>query len=335
LSRLRLRPEELVDSEGKIALLMLFHRNPNEIGKPEGLAKRIGINPTEIKKDIEDLVRIGILTESKVYSFSKDRAAQIEKALSHHISRKFSTLEMKEKRNTGIEVLDRLLTEGYASPAMVLISADPGTGATILCAQLACERMGRGESVVYATFDNFPNNVREQVLRMGLNLEYEGRQGKLVFIDCYSNQIGMESPELFSEDPSNLSNMSRTISRSLTDSHDASLILDSLTTLIFKCGERQTLEFLRILSAKTQKAGVDCFIKFNRKAFPPATVASIQDIVDGVIELKVEEEDDNLRRYIRLLKMSGVKHIKSWTPYETEPDRGFIPEAHDENTRAK
>lgn len=327
MSHLRLRPEELVDSEGKIALLMLFHRNPNEIGTLERLAKRIGINPTEIKRDIEDLMRIGLLTESKVYSFDQGRAARIEQTLSHHLSRKFSTLETKEKRNTGIEVLDRLLTEGYASPATVLFSADPGTDATTLCAQLACERTSRGESVVYATFDNFPNNVREQVSMLGLNLESTGSQGQLVFIDCYSNQIGIESHEMFSEDPSNLSNISRIISKALTDFPDASLILDSLTTLIFKCGERQTMEFLRILSAKTQKTGVDCFIRFNRKAFPSATVASIQDIVDGVIELKVEEEDDKLHRSIRILKMSSVKHTTSWTPYDIDPDRGFVPEA--------
>jgi KaiC/GvpD/RAD55 family RecA-like ATPase len=62
----------------------------------------------------------------------------------------------------------------------------------------------------------------------------------------------------------------------------------------------------------------------NRKAFHPAIVASAQDIVDGVIELKTEESAEGIARSLRVLKMLGVKHLTTWTPYDISDDAKFI-----------
>ena len=62
----------------------------------------------------------------------------------------------------------------------------------------------------------------------------------------------------------------------------------------------------------------------NRKAFHPAMVASAQDIVDGVIELRVEESPEGIARSIRILKMVGTKHVTTWTHYDISDEGKFI-----------
>jgi KaiC/GvpD/RAD55 family RecA-like ATPase len=69
----------------------------------------------------------------------------------------------------------------------------------------------------------------------------------------------------------------------------------------------------------------------NRRAFHPAIVASAQDIVDGVIELKIEESEEGIARSLRILKMVGARHVTAWTRYDISDDGKFLqvgPEKH-------
>ena len=70
----------------------------------------------------------------------------------------------------------------------------------------------------------------------------------------------------------------------------------------------------------------------NRKAFHPAIVASAQDIVDGVIELKLDEEDQGIALSLRILKMVGAKHSTAWERY-TISDDGELVSANTDRPR--
>jgi KaiC/GvpD/RAD55 family RecA-like ATPase len=63
----------------------------------------------------------------------------------------------------------------------------------------------------------------------------------------------------------------------------------------------------------------------NRKAFHPAIVASAQDIADGVIELKVEENPTGMTFSLRVFKMIGAKHSTGWLRYVISDDGDLVP----------
>lgn len=46
--------------------------------------------------------------------------------------------------------------------------------------------------------------------------------------------------------------------------------------------------------------------------------------VDGVFEMKVEEETSGLARYIRISKMMGVKHSTAWTKFDIDESKGIL-----------
>lgn len=192
--------------------------------------------------------------------------------------------------------------------------------------------MDARKSVLYITLDNFPPNIRQNVLP---HLSEENTDwGNLVFIDCYSKTVGVESEEPQAVDPENLSAISIAISDMMTEKPVSLMVLNSFNTLIRKRGGHSAMEFLRVLVARTCEAKCLALVTMNRKAFHPAIVASAQDIVDGVIELKVEESPEGIQSLLslRVFKMVGAKHSTAWTRYaisdEGELERADGPKSH-------
>jgi KaiC/GvpD/RAD55 family RecA-like ATPase len=145
-----------------------------------------------------------------------------------------------------------------------------------------------------------------------------------VFVDCYSKTVGVESEEPHAVDPENLSAISIAVSDVMGRSGVSLIVVDSFNTLIRKRGGHSAIEFLRVLVARTRQAKCLCLVTMNRKAFHPAIVASAQDIVDGVIELKLDEEDQEIATSIRILKMVGAKHSTAWERYTISDDGEFV-----------
>jgi KaiC/GvpD/RAD55 family RecA-like ATPase len=218
---------------------------------------------------------------------------------------------------------------------------DPATGKSTLLVQMVVEGLKRGKNIVYATLDDFPDNIRDAMKSMNLQpgeFEVPGGKKALVFIDCYSILVGGKSKEEYSEDPQRLSDLSIVISKALAEASDPSktlLVIDSLTTLIQRTGVRPSFEFLHTLVAKVRSIKASSIASLSRKAFHPAIIAAIQDKVDGVIEMKAEDTKDGLERYIRVSKMKGVKHSTVWIPYTTDVGQGLVIPATSSNPVVK
>jgi KaiC/GvpD/RAD55 family RecA-like ATPase len=325
--------ERLLDTDVKADLLTLFHNNAGLQDTPEGLAKKIGRSATEVQRELEDLVQLGILKKAEVYSFGTERDREIQDAISKQLAlgelpdsapteiTGTSSLEVP-KTPSGIEVIDKLLPDGMPSNSTTLILSDPGAGEENLLAHFVSQHIQSAKSVVYVTLDNFPPNIRQITQSQSREaLDWSS----LVFVDCYSKTVGVESDEPYVVDPENLSAISIAISDIMTKKTISLIVIDSFNTLIRKRGLRSAIELLRVLVARARQARCLCFVTMNRKAFHPAIVASAQDIVDGVIELKIDEGAEEITRSLRVLKMLGTKHLTTWVPYEFSDQGRFVP----------
>lgn len=225
---------------------------------------------------------------------------------------------------TGIKPIDYLMIEPYPFSSVVLVLGVAGTGRTLLCQQFACEALRKKLGVVYVNCDDFADSVRESISKMGSDVKDCESSGKFVFIDCYSPQAGLESHENYSADSRNLPNLSTEILRALGELNANVLILDSLNSVLLGSEFELTLDFLRTLFARIRHSKAACLIKLNSKAFPLNTVEAVKDMVDGVMQTRVEETFEGIRYYLRILKMKGARHKTSWVPYEIDPERGLL-----------
>lgn len=323
--------ERMLDSDIKADLLTLFHNNENLTDTREGLAKRIGRTPVEIQNELNDLVELGILEKVEVFSFGLDRDREIQDA----ISKQLALAEVAEARGpladssievarltVGLDIVDPLLPEGLPLPSTVLILSDPAGGEENLLAHFVSQQIEAGKPVLYITLDNFPPNIQQNVQIHSTTKQVDFSH--LIFVDCYSKTVGVESEESSVVDPEDLTAISIAVSDNMSKTAVSLIVLDSFNTLIRKRGGHSAIEFLRLLVARTRQAKCLALVTMNRKAFHPAMVASAEDIVEGVIELKVDESDQGIERSIRVLKMAGTKHSTAWMRYEISDERELV-----------
>ena len=327
--------ERLLDTDTKADLLTLFHNTAGLSETPEQLARRLGRNPTEVQRELEDLVELGILRRVEVYSFGMDRDKEIQDAISKQLAlgetvhpdlgdiTRGGIVSQIPKIRTGVELLDNLLPDGLPASCTIVFLSDPGADEENLLADLVGMQLESGKAVLYITLDNFPPNIRQNVsahIRKG-DVDWSS----LLFVDCYSKTVGVESDEIYAVDPENLSAISIALSEIMSKNPISTLVLDSFNTLIRKRGGHSAIEFLRVLVARTRQAKCLSILTMNRKAFHPAIVASAQDVADGVIEFKVEEGEKGIVYSLRILKMVGTRHSTTWARYSISDESELVP----------
>lgn len=317
--------ERLLGSDTRAELLTFFHGNPRTADSLDGLAVRVGRKASELENDLNELVEIGLLREQKIYSLNPDRDVTLQREISDELKEATARQEQEPLEEitrdlTGIEIIDHIVPSGIPSPVMLLLMGDPGTAKRELCLEFVARTLGRKRRVVYLALEESPEEIRSSLGAIVTDLGRPEKVRNLVVIDCYSPQIGAASKEEFSADPNNLSELSIVVSKALPSESDARglFVLDSLDTLIRKRGLTSSLELIRTLKAKTRAAKFDSIITLNRQAFPTAILAAAQESVDGVFELKVQEEPVGLTRYLRVPKMRGASHHTAWRAYELD-----------------
>jgi len=225
--------------------------------------------------------------------------------------------------------VDKLLPDGVPLPSSILILSDPGAGGEVLGFQIAGESLKRGKKVLYLTADRSPREIRRFMKQLEYDTDLYYQEKRLVFVDCYSPQVGVETHEEYSENPFNFPNFAMLLASILKELRcepgELIVILHSLTTIISGSELKPALEFYRNLSGKLNSAGAVTFTHLNRIAFPAAVIAAVEDIADGVIELKSEETIEGINYYMRIPKMILTRHETRWRPYMIDVEKGITP----------
>jgi len=219
-----------------------------------------------------------------------------------------------------VSILDSLLPEGVPVPCSLLIAADVGTGSEFLGTAILREHLVkcRESKVLWLSLENFVNDLRSMLSSIWMTKGY-GLLQQVQFVDCYSSQIGLESTERYSADPSNLPHLGVVTSTAISETGaDSNLlvILDSLSLLVQMVGLRCSTEFFKILVAKTRSIGADLLTTLNRRAFRETTLSTFAEIADVFLELATDDDVNSTR--LRFRKARDARHIRAWLPYEID-----------------
>ena len=152
--------EELIGSDVRAALLTLFHNDPGLVDTVEGLAHRIGRERDEVRQAVEALAKLGLLKETRAYSFARERNIELVDAIlkqplepeivSQRAERAVSKIPI------GLDVLKRVLPDGIPALGTLLILSDPGAGEERLLAHFVAQMLEDEKSIAYVAVDDFP-----------------------------------------------------------------------------------------------------------------------------------------------------------------------------------
>jgi len=93
--------------------------------------------------------------------------------------RKFKSDDFK-RIPSGIPGLDKLTEGGIIQGSTILVSGAAGTGKTIFCAQFLLEGLKRGETCMFITLEEKPEDIIGDVKRFGWDFQKYVSNGKLI-----------------------------------------------------------------------------------------------------------------------------------------------------------
>jgi len=196
-----------------------------------------------------------------------------------------------ERATTGIDALDEALRGGIPVPSLVLIFGDIGTGKSVICQQFIYKQVKLGFKSAYFCVDHQPEEVRENMLSIGWNVEEYEKRKLLKFVD------------LLSVESQSFDGLKADVLREIVSCKR--FVFDSISSIAFIYGERNAYDLLQKIKKVCRKNRSVGIVNAVRGMHSKVFEVAIQQISCGVISLKIKKDG----RYLRVIKTLRTGHL--------------------------
>ncbi|MGD0176520.1 MAG: ATPase domain-containing protein [Candidatus Bathyarchaeia archaeon] len=213
---------------------------------------------------------------------------------------------------------------GLPTACFITIAGNSGSGKTVLLNSLAGQHLASGKSI-YITNTEYPDKIRDSLIKLGVCNDSDVINGRLIFIDAYSAIGGGLSKEEFSVGShTDLTTLGLSISKCLQIAGpEADIYLDSLNPLIAALRIDYLINFLQSVAAKV-KANNGKFCVIVGTGIEKADMTKLEEFSDGVIETQLQESGKGQRRRLRIKKLRDKPYVDSWIRFQVEQARGIV-----------
>ena len=203
-----------------------------------------------------------------------------------------------------VPILSELLGEVPVGRSILVIH-DPDSQSNMFLLNIFSEHLQADENAVFATSTRAPPDVRQDLLRLGIDLaKYEVKDTALLF-DAYTIQMGKKSPEKYHAETLNLNELSVAIAQGAPSWPPRTLnIFDSLSTIAV--GQEGVFgRFYRKYMITWKAYGAILINGITSGVHPSNLYEELKLISDGVIEIKLAEHQGEIVNTVRARSMKG------------------------------
>ena len=224
----------------------------------------------------------------------------------------------------GFEYFNEMTHGGLPEACFVAIIGDSGSGKSVLLNSLAGEHLA-SQKAIYITNIEYPEKIRENLVKLGVCEKADVQPDKLIFIDAYSAVGGSPSKEPFSIDShTDLTNLGLNISKCLeVAGPGADVYLDSLNALITALRMDYLINFLQSVAAKV-KANNGKFCLTIGAGLEKKDLTKLEEATDCIIETQVQESGGGQRRRMRIKKLRDRPYNDHWIRFQVQEAKGII-----------
>lgn len=214
-------------------------------------------------------------------------------------------------KELSFDILKGLILAPMSTGFNLAIMGPPGVGKSTLCQELIREASKSGLKCLYVITNNPIGLVKEQLREMGVSPI--ARNEPVIYVDMYSWLLGERSSERFQIDnASDVAALSVVLSSAAETSGDRSFIaFDTLSTLLAYNSEELTVRFMKSHLARMKRHGNIGAYAIEMGIHSASFYNEVRASFDGVLEMKLEEMDGELRRFIRVYRYRG-SHETKW-----------------------
>ena len=205
--------------------------------------------------------------------------------------------------STGIEGLDEVLGGGVLSPSTTFIAGTPGTGRTTLGIQSLCAAAKKGEKVLYVAISSKPEALIRQILAR---------------FSFFEENINIRTFNVSSVERDPLT-MLVELGNIVSSLRPDRILIDPVTPIGFGFPEAERRRFMYSLNAALNEW--NAVVCFTGTLEPDAVKSNvISDIVDNIIYISQDLDPHITRRYIELMKVSGMSSVQGKHTFEIGTD---------------
>jgi circadian clock protein KaiC len=207
--------------------------------------------------------------------------------------------------SSGNRQLDALLGGGYRRGASILITGASGTGKTTLACTFVQGACGRGEKVLYVSFEESGPALIDAMLSPGVDLRPAVKVGRLEFLTIMPEAMGAEQHLL------------RALSR-IKAFEPQHIVIDAISALQRVGDDRAAFDYLMRLVDFAKQQGITTLMtnqlagNFERIDFSGLGFSSL---IDTIILLRFVEVHNKISRSLLILKSRGARHSNSYHRY--------------------
>jgi len=217
---------------------------------------------------------------------------------------------MVERVSTGITGLDDMVEGGFKLHNTILVVGGCGSGKSTMAMQYLVYGIQNGEPGVYVSFEEEPEQIKENMMRHGWDLQKMEDEKKLKIIRI---------------DPQDVMHIIReeygSIVDSISDMQARRVVVDSLTSIEMMIeGEYEKRQGILKLISFLQKSNCTSLMIAESEQDPTrySRHGVLEFIVDGVIVLYNLRRGKSRIRALEILKMRGTNQMTNLVPYKIE-----------------
>jgi KaiC/GvpD/RAD55 family RecA-like ATPase/PKD repeat protein len=221
---------------------------------------------------------------------------------------------------------DEITDGGIPDSFSVLVTGNPGSGKSMFCQQLTYKFLTMGKSCVYLTYDCFPNEVRENMRKFNWDVSKYEKEGKFVFVDCFSSIAQVTTRERYSvNQPFSLSDLGIMMSKATSEGASApKVFFDSVVPLLTHIDQSKIVEFLQDRSARIKGVNGTFIFTVGKEAIEPNLLSRLEEVVDCVVEMDIDKSQGKTVQRLHIKKMRGRKASDKWIMFDVNPTNGII-----------
>ncbi|MBW1839977.1 MAG: hypothetical protein JRI49_08565 [Deltaproteobacteria bacterium] len=223
------------------------------------------------------------------------------------------------KSASGIKKLDELLGGGFPQSGTILVTGPPGVGKSTFCQQFLNQGIKGEEPTVYIALDANPDDIIDEMKKMGWSTASSLGGDKMIFLDAYSWKVGGSKEAPWKKvlqgglDINSLNVMfSEILNRIKTDKKRS--IFDSVSTLLLYIPSEIVTKFIPIMIAKGRSFKTTQIIVLEGGIHGDQLVNTLNYLSDGVLEMKLEGN----KRFMRVSKMKGTSVPREWMEFKID-----------------
>jgi len=197
--------------------------------------------------------------------------------------------------SSGVPALDKLLGDGYPDKSAILVLGPPGIGKEALGYWFTKTGLVQGDFCLYAT--RLPvREVLQDVKGFGIDMDHKVP----LWLASDGGQVKY--------DVNDLAGLSHSIKEVLKQNagRRIRIVIDVMSSLLMLNQPDTIYKFLDQLLADAKQYDVVVLATLEEGMHKPEIVTAMQQLFDGVVELKLYEEGLRVLPLLRIRKMRGV-----------------------------